>query len=276
MYICQTLDAAYILKTVLKVDAPIITMYHLSPEQQVQKIKNRLIVKAANDCDAFQVLIPEFIPLCRPFLPDTNIVYIPNSVPQFERQSSLSEEKIICVSNFEPKQKRPALLVEAFALLHSEFPSWKLEFWGRPHSTYQRDVVKLIDRLNLKDSFLLCGTTTDIVAKLMSSSIFVFPSANEGFGLALTEAMAAGLPCIGCNDCIAVRNLIQNEKNGLLTDPDPNSLASAIKRLIQDTNLRQKLGKQAREDMRQFAPKVVWDSWEVLIRKLILNKPNKT
>ena len=276
MYICQTLDAAYILKTVLKVDTPIITMYHLSPEQQVQKIKNRLIVKAANDCDAFQVLIPEFIPLCRPFLPDTNIVYIPNSVPQFERQSSLSEEKIICVSNFEPKQKRPALLVEAFALLHSEFPSWKLEFWGRPHSTYQRDVVKLIDRLNLKDSFLLCGTTTDIVAKLMSSSIFVFPSAYEGFGLALTEAMAAGLPCIGCNDCIAVRNLIQNEKNGLLTDPDPNSLASAIKRLIQDTNLRQKLGKQAREDMRQFAPKVVWDSWEVLIRKLILNKPNKT
>lgn len=269
IYICQTLDAAYILKVLLKVDIPIITMYHLSPEQQVQKQKNRLVVQASNRCSAFQVLIPEFISLCRPFLPDTNIIYIPNVVPQFEYKAPLDEKKIICVSNFEPSQKRPALLVEAFALLHDKFPDWKLEFWGRPHPVYQNDIQKLINNYNITDSFILCGTTKDIPTELIKSSIFAFPSAFEGFGLALTEAMSMGLPSVGCNDCIAVRNIIQNGRNGLLADPTPQSFAAALQTLMKDINLRKALGRQAREDMRKFAPQNIWNTWEQLIRKIM-------
>ena len=269
IYICQTLDAAYILKEIFNVDVPIITMYHLAPEQQIQKKKNRLVIQAVNHCVAFQVLIPEFVSICRPFLPDTSIVYIPNTVPQFEQQSSLLEKKIICVSNFDPYLKRPALLVEAFALVQKEFPDWKLEFWGRSHPTFKKDLQNLIKKRNLTESFLLCGTTNNIPTKLMQSSIFAFPSASEGFGLALTEAMSMGLPSVGCNDCIAVRNIIQNERNGLLTDPTPESFAAALQTLMKDINLRKALGRQAREDMRKFAPQNIWNTWEQLIRKIM-------
>ena len=269
MYICQTLDASYILKVLLKIKQPIITMYHLSPEQQIAKEKNRLVVDAANRCDAFQVLIPEYIKLCRPFLPKTRLVFIPNVVPQYKEQASLQSKKIICVSNFEPQQKRPSLLIEAFSILHKDYPDWIVEFWGRSNKNYEDEVRTLIQERGLTDSFLLCGTTKNIKEKVLQASIFAFPSAYEGFSLALTEAMALGVPAVGCLDCISVRNIIKNKPNGLLTEPNPVDFSDGLRMLMDNYAIRDNLGKRARSDMKKYSSEVIFDEWEKLIQQTI-------
>ena len=84
--------------------------------------------------------------------------------------------------------------------------------------------------------------------------IFCMPSVNEGLGLALMEAMAAGKPCIA-SDTGGLSELIEDGSNGLLVAPeDPVALGAAITRLIGDRSLRKSLGsKAAKKAMAEFS-----------------------
>lgn len=69
---------------------------------------------------------------------------------------------------------------------------------------------------------------------------------------------------MGCKDCSAVNELIIDERNGLLTEPTPEAMAEAIKRLALDRNLRLRLGTQARYDMKNILQKCV-EIWDELV-----------
>ena len=58
------------------------------------------------------------------------------------------------------------------------------------------------------------GSTNDVPDVLRQGDIFAFPSAYEGFGLSLAEAMSMGLPAVGYKSCSAVNELIVDGKNG--------------------------------------------------------------
>lgn len=70
---------------------------------------------------------------------------------------------------------------------------------------------------------------------------------------------------MGCKDCSAVNELIIDERNGLLTEPTPEAMAEAIKRLALDRNLRLRLGTQARYDMKKYSAENVWKIWDELV-----------
>jgi glycosyltransferase involved in cell wall biosynthesis len=72
--------------------------------------------------------------------------------------------------------------------------------------------------------------------------VFVFPSAMEGFGLAVAEAMASGLPVVA-SDRGAIPELLADGEGGFLCDPArPELLADRLHRLLGDAPLRAKLG----------------------------------
>lgn len=81
--------------------------------------------------------------------------------------------------------------------------------------------------------------------------------------------MSLGLPVVGCNDCEAVRALVCDGRNGLLASPTPESIAKVLAKLMADIELREHLGQQARKDMKNFTPEVVWGQWQDLIEKVI-------
>jgi len=82
--------------------------------------------------------------------------------------------------------------------------------------------------------------------------VFVFPSLSEGFGLPPLEAMACGTPVI-LTDCGGVSEYAVHEENCLMVPPgDPESLASAIRRMVQSPDLREKLRKAGIETARRF------------------------
>ena len=77
-------------------------------------------------------------------------------------------------------------------------------------------------------------------------SIFVLPSLWEGHPKSLLEAMGCGMAVLGYNSP-GIRQVIVHGKNGLLCEPDVDSLSKSIRYLLSDANLREKLGKNARE-----------------------------
>jgi glycosyltransferase involved in cell wall biosynthesis len=83
----------------------------------------------------------------------------------------------------------------------------------------------------------------DVLGK---TTVYCFSSRKESFGIAVLEAMAAGLPVVAC-DVEGVRTLITDGVTGLLARPnDPDDLARLILRCLEAPALRAQLGKAAR------------------------------
>lgn len=78
-----------------------------------------------------------------------------------------------------------------------------------------------------------------------SFKYYVFPSLHEGNPKTLLEAMGCGLPVVGCN-VVGVNNLIVNNKTGLLSNINSDSLKNNILTLINDRKLQKRLGENAR------------------------------
>lgn len=264
-------EATWVLSDMIKSEIPVVTMFHSSPNQIFETTENTpWIDDATHRCACVQVLRPEYVEPTRNHLRINRVVYIPNIVRQIQEHAELDAKKIINVARLTRWQKQQHILVEAFALLKDEFPDWKVELWGETHvePPYTEYILNLIDKLGLNGRVTLCGPTDDVQGKLLDSSIFAFPSFVEGFPLALTEAMSAGLPSVGFYGCAAVDGLIVNGSNGLLCNPTPQDLANVLRELMLDKALRQRLGRQAKVDMRPYVPEKIWDQWEMLLNEI--------
>lgn len=100
-------------------------------------------------------------------------------------------------------------------------------------------------QLGLEDSVHLLGHRDDIDVCLAGFDLFVLPSANEGMGRALIEAMAAGLPVVA-SKVGGIPALIEHGKNGLLVpSADSHALAEAIKSIIHQPDLARRMGEAA-------------------------------
>lgn len=263
-------ETTFIIKEVLKLKNPVVTMFHLTPERFISRKSYQFRRDAVDSSVCIQVLVPEYVDIIKRVHPNAKIVCIPNVAPQYEEVSPLTEKRIINVARVSP-QKRPDLLIKAFALLKDQYPDWKCEWYGEAevHEECTNQIQQLIHQEELKGRFLFMGASNDIPTKLKSSAIFAFPSEYEGLSLALLEAMSAGLPVVGCQDCPSLNSIIQNGFNGYLVPPKPSEYADALRKLMDSFELRKKLGDGAKETSRAYSPESIWQKWDDLIRTII-------
>ena len=92
------------------------------------------------------------------------------------------------------------------------------------------------------------GARKDIPAVLAASDIFVLPSFyREGIPRVLLEAASMGLPIV-TTDSPGCREVVEHGVNGFLVPPrDPDALAQAIMRLIEDPEMRERFGQESRQ-----------------------------
>ncbi len=176
----------------------------------------------------------------------------------------------VCVAGLRP-QKNHALLLRAFARLKPLQRNLLLLLVGAPdpHAPEHAErLQQLVRSLGISESVRFLGGRADVPAILNASDIFVLASAYEGNPLSVMEAMAAGLPPV-CTAVGGVPELIQHEHTGLLVPPDDESaLASALQRLIENSQLRSQLGQAAREyAQRHFDIAVMVEAYERLYLK---------
>jgi glycosyltransferase involved in cell wall biosynthesis len=137
--------------------------------------------------------------------------------------------------------KDPVSLVRALALLQGPF-----------HATLVGDgpdrpvVDEEVRRADLAGSVLLAGERDDVAEILASSAIFVLSSRSEALPVSVLEAMAAGLPVVATR-VGGVPELVVDGETGLLVPPaDPRALAAALQRLVDEPELRARLGAAGR------------------------------
>lgn len=267
------METTYMLLDHLKVKTPVVTMFHNSPSEYFNKPEFSLYRHALETCACIQVLMPEYVDETLKQLNHQNVVCIANVVPQYDESSSCDSHLIVNVGRVERVQKRQHLIVEAFAKIKDRHPDWIVQIWGcaDPNSQYVKEIYQLIDKYKLHDNIKLCGTTSNIAEKLKEASIFLFPSSFEGFSLALTEAMSMGVPAIGCLNCPSVNTLIKHNQNGLLCNDSIDELADCLDKLINDAELRKKLGQQAKKDMECYSSAFIWNQWELLLNSVCKN-----
>ena len=77
--------------------------------------------------------------------------------------------------------------------------------------------------------------------------------------------MSMGLPAIGYKDSISVNELIQDGITGFLAEDGVDGMVQSMKMLMENQDLRMRMGMAARESMRQYEASVIWDEWESLL-----------
>ena len=142
---------------------------------------------------------------------------------------------LIPVKNF-------SLLLTAFAQVLKSFPQAKLEIVGEGEEA--RTLKQLVIKLGIEGRVSLLGRVDDLAAKYLSWDIFVSTSTTESFGLAIAEAMAAGLPVVA-TDFAAARELI-TEDVGYRVDFKDADIAKAVVRLLWEEDLRARMGEAGR------------------------------
>ena len=120
-----------------------------------------------------------------------------------------------------------------------------------PQMEYRRSLESLIVELGLSGIVTIEGWRDDIPALLSSLTLFVSAARSEPFGLAIVEAMAAGLPIVASSSEGALE-IIEDEHSGRLVPvAHPESMATAINDLIDDPLERSRLGGNAQVAARQ-------------------------
>ncbi len=259
-----------LVEAALEKNIPLVTMSHFNAEFILQNAPAEE-KDGLRKCTAVQVLMPHDIEVFEKAVPGTRTVRIPDIVPRYNIDNTERKPVIIDVARLDGRQKRQHLLIEAFAKIADRFPDWTLEFWGEEQSKtrYTKRLKSMIQNYHLEDRVFLKGNTSDVESVYRRAGIFGFPSAYEGFGMAMTEAMSAGIPVVGYKSCPAVNEIIRDGETGFLVDDGAEPLAVALARLMKDENLRRKMGAAAKEDMKQYAAETIWNQWENLMTDLV-------
>jgi len=174
------------------------------------------------------------------------------SIDQVKRRYGINGRYLLYLGTLQPR-KNLSRLVKAFAeILPDVDQDMKLVLAGKP-GWLTGDLFEQIDRLELEQRVVLPGyiANQDKAAILSGAQAFVFPSLYEGFGLPVLEAQACGCPVITSTTSSLTEVA---GSSALLVDPSSReALASAMRRLVVDPELRVQLAKAGYENVRRFS-----------------------
>lgn len=141
-------------------------------------------------------------------------------------------------------------LINAFNLLQENNSNTELMFLGDGEE--RESIENQINELGLGEKIKLPGVQSDVHPFLTDADIFILSSIHEGVPMSIIEAMATGLPIVA-TAVGGVPDMLENGKDALLTEVDETAMCEALKKLLTDEELRQRLGKNAIAKSNEFS-----------------------
>ena len=193
-------------------------------------------------------------------IPDSKISVIYNGVDHgiFKpyKAKLLDKPYIIYVGSERPR-KNLSRLFKAFAKLRGEFTELRLVKVGSAGRSekYRSDTMKKLHSLRLAREVIFVDyiTQLDLAYYYSSATLLAYPSFYEGFRLPPLEAMACGCPVVTSNTS-SLPEVVGEA--GIMVNPyDTDSLAQAMRRVLTDDKLRDKMVRRGLEQAKKF-------SWE--------------
>ncbi len=164
-----------------------------------------------------------------------------------------------------------ATLLRAFAELRSHCRAVRLVIIG--DGPLRRELARLAAELKISDAVEFVGYTDRIGDYLSAMDIYVNPALDEGFGIAVVEAMLSGLPVLLAN-AGAHPELIADDTHGLLfPGRNDQTLARQLRELVMHPERRERLGHAARDAARtRFAPELYASGYDAIVRDVLGRK----
>lgn len=174
--------------------------------------------------------------------------------------------------------KNQPMLLEAFSRVHEKHPDYVLKIYGGDSGDGTKEILeKSIAKKHAGEWIRLMGASDSLEQELIRGSVYAFSSDWEGMPNALLEAMALGMPIVATDcPCGGPRTVIRNEENALLIPiKDPQAMADGICRLIEDRELAERLGDNARKIAEIANPEAVFTQWKEYLEMTIEKKSKK-
>jgi len=171
------------------------------------------------------------------------------------------------------REKGFDLLLEAFSRIAGRHLDWRLKILG--DGPLRSELEEHAAKLSLSRQVEFIGVVADPFPVLSGADLFVSSSRYEGFGNALCEAMACGVPVISFDCPSGPREIVRNEVDGLLIPAeDVTALAAAMDQLMSSAQERMRLAARAPEVAERFGLTRVLCLWEQVFADLLPEPPN--
>ncbi len=191
---------------------------------------------------------------------------------KFKKQLDIDEKlPVLIYTGTLQKKKNLNTLIKVAEILKNQGEKFKLLIVG---DGGEREVLeKEVEEKNLGDFVLFKGKQEKIEKFLFASDIFILPSFVEGLSNALLEAGSCGLCCV-VSDIPGNREVVENGVNGFLVSPfDVNGFVQKIKVLIDNKDLRKKIGYKIREKIEEkFSLQKIVCSYIAIYKELMSMK----
>ena len=198
----------------------------------------------------------------------SNVEVIPDPLAfDIAEVSPMKAKRVIAVGRY-VYQKGFDLLLQAWAKIEKQFPDWELAIYGMgdrsPYDNLAKQLGVDMNRCHLN------GSTQNIRKEYLESSLFVFSSRFEGFGMVLIEAMACGLPVVSFDCPCGPKDIVSHDEDGLLVPSgDIDKLANAMSQLMDSYELRHQMAKNAICNVRRFQIDEIADRWQLLFEDVL-------
>ncbi len=166
------------------------------------------------------------------------------------KKLDIKDKDIIVVSaSYLIPRKNPEILLDAFIDLHHNFPQIKLYFAGEGPLLRVLEEKVRANKCQNKVKFLGNISHEELNLIYNASDIFCLMTSSDGIANSVVEAMKCELPIITTN-VGGFPEIIEDKSSGFLLESfDYNSLASLIKKLVQNPKMRKKVGVAARNQL---------------------------
>ena len=166
--------------------------------------------------------------------------------------------------------KNQPMLIRAFLKVHEKHPDYTLKIYGPDSKDGTKEILESIIHENHAEDFVkLMGGSNTLEKDLADAALYAFSSDWEGLPNALMEAMALGLPVVSTDcPCGGPKTLIEDGVNGLLGPiMDEKAMTDGILRLIEDRELAERLGREARKISERANEDAVFEQWQTYLQE---------
>jgi glycosyltransferase involved in cell wall biosynthesis len=223
------------------------------------KFNRSVLVKNLNYCDAIASTSFAMADEVKKVLgnPDKDVTVTPFGVDinKFspEVTSRVNDRPIIGIVKYLHPIYDIPLLINAFAIVYntSDVKPLLHIYGGGPLLSELKELVK---KLDIEEAVTFFGTipNAEVSKALKTFDIFVNCSVRESFGVAIVEAMACGLPVVA-TDTAGFREVVDDEVTGfVLKDRRPDTMAEKLRILLNDKELRNKMGQAGRAKVLKY------------------------
>jgi len=195
---------------------------------------------------------------------DTNMFRPINCAEEIKSRYDLSkDDNLILYAGRLVARKGLGDLLVALSRVVKKKKNTKIILVGR--GGLKNHLQKIALRLGISNNIIFTGQIPidELIRHYAGADVFVLPSYYEGQGLVLLESMACGTPVIATR-VGGIPEVVTDGENGLLVEPrKPEHLADAILKMIDDKELRIKLGKKGRETaVKKYDWKIIAEKME--------------